>query len=221
MCLWQSNDGGYVCIYGGEDIEQLKELNEQVSRIKSETKVKIEMFYIRGNNGHTTSFNKIESEFFKDKTISQLEYEKTTQFWARLQSIMLYLSSSRETNNNLDSVVRGAISLIAFDSSHYNWVAIGKAGSNNMVISQGKKFVESLNSVENSEKFEGEEFLVRIDNAMKIGRSVETGGQAHEEKHCIRVVLVRDSGKITWDDMSCTVCNRKMKKMVLYECCNE
>ncbi|KAJ3693616.1 hypothetical protein LUZ60_009096 [Juncus effusus] len=216
-----TNDGRYVCFYGGEDTEWLKKLTKEVSRIKSQTNVKIEMLYIRGKSMHKPRFNKIVSEISNDGTILQLmDDESVSRFWARLQSIGLHFSSG-ETNTNLNSVVTGARSLIMFDSSSHNWVAIGKAGSNNTVISSGKKFVKSLESIENIENVEGEEFLVKIDNAMKGGKSIQTSEKAHEEKHCIKFKLVGDSSKITWDDMCCTLCNRKMKRVVLYECCNE
>ncbi|KAL0920971.1 hypothetical protein M5K25_007992 [Dendrobium thyrsiflorum] len=202
-------EGKYVCLYGGEDIEWIRNFTKLLKKVAQEAQVALEMVYVGKSNPKGIK-----------KAIAIIKEEKLSSywddpamvwfFWVRLES-MWYSKMQHGRNVEEDQIMQEVMQMLSFGGSDEGWAIISH-GLFDMLKSHGKKLHDCLLDFENwKASVELEGFIPALAKALL---------PYHTHEHCTRLILPGDTGQIQ-EKVICAECKLPMEKYVLFRCCKD
>ncbi|KAL0906636.1 hypothetical protein M5K25_025147 [Dendrobium thyrsiflorum] len=202
-------EGQYICLYGGDDIEWIRNFTKLLRQVAHDAKVPIQMVYVGKSNPKgvkkATAVIKAEnlSNYWEDPAIIWF-------FWVRLES-MWHSKMQRGRSIEDDPIMQEVMQMLSFDGSDEGWAVISH-GSYDILKSHGKTLYDCLLNFDTwKENVELEGFIPALAKALL---------PYHTHEHCTRLILPGDTQQIK-EKVICAQCKRPMEKYVLYRCCKD
>ncbi|KAJ7956134.1 protein SIEVE ELEMENT OCCLUSION B-like [Quillaja saponaria] len=184
-------EGRFICIYGGEDIEWIRKFTSMAKAGANEAGIPFGMFYVGKSNAKKRM----------QKTIATFGVEKFSPyfdnlismwfFWTRIET-MLYSKLQYGKSVENDYIMNEVMTILSFDGSDQSW-AIYFRGPDEMFRCRGDKVVDTLAKFKN--------WLVNVGIYPKTLQS---------EIHCNRLILPKSPGSIA-ELVVCADCGRPME----------
>lgn len=201
-----------VCLYGGEDIEWIKEFTSAtknaVTNISPATRM--ELVYV-GKKNAIKEVEKINSKISDGEILSRHWSDLTSIwfFWTRLES-MLYLKMQQCRNSRNDLIMQELTTLLSYDGSDRGWALFCK-GSSEMALARGDVALKSMKEF-------GEWRQSAIDNGLFPALSSRIR-ESQKKQRCSRIILSGDRQEIPNKKLSSDGCECSMEKCFVYRCC--
>lgn len=211
LVLDWTKQGTMVCLYGGEDIEWIREFTratkDAVTNISSATRM--ELVYV-GKKNAIKEVENINSKIDKDN-LSRYWSDLTSIwfFWTRLES-MLYLKMQQCKNSRNDLIMQELTTLLSYDGSDRGWALFCK-GSSEMALARGDVALKSMKEF-------GEWRQSAIDNGLFPVLSSRIR-ESQKKQRCSRIILSGDRQEIPNKKLSSDGCECSMEKCFVYRCC--
>ncbi|KAK9277418.1 hypothetical protein L1049_006961 [Liquidambar formosana] len=209
-------EGKYICFFGGEDIDWIREFTNTAREVAQAANFQLEMLYV-GKKDPSEKFkenNAIIVEENLGRTVSDLIGIQF--FWLRLQSILLSNEKQgKRMDNNL--VMRVIAAMLSFNSSNQGWAVISNESSRvgetfEVTKAKGDTILKCL-----------KEYNSWMLSAVKRGFLSALNKhhyEHHTSKHCNHMILPM-TGRSTDMVVTCVECDRPMKKFISYRCCDD
>lgn len=207
LVLDWTKQGTIVCLYGGEDIEWIREFTkatkDAVKNISSGTR--FELVYV----GKNKAIKEVENiiKIIDEENLSRYwnDLSSIWFFWTRLES-MLYLKMQQCKNLKNDRIMQEVTTLLSYDDSDRGWALFCK-GSSEMALAQGDVALKSIK--EFSERKDADLFQA-LSNYIKKSQKIQ---------RCSRIILSGDRQEIPSKKLSSDGCECSMEKCFVYRCC--
>ncbi|XP_038880149.1 protein SIEVE ELEMENT OCCLUSION B-like isoform X4 [Benincasa hispida] len=203
-------EGRYICIFGGEDTEWIKEFTSKTKQVAEAANVDLQMAYV-GKNNAKERVRKI-SIMIADNKLSHYWPDSTLVwfFWARLESMMYSKLNYGKTVEN-DQIMQEIMTLLSFDGSDKGWaIFFGRGGE--MARAKGETALSCILAFDQwKEEVEEKGFLKALAEYLQ---------QLRTPHHCNRLILPGLTGNIP-ENVVCAECGRAMEKYLMYRCCVE
>ncbi|KAG5405285.1 hypothetical protein IGI04_011404 [Brassica rapa subsp. trilocularis] len=221
--LNQLVDGKYICVYGGEDMQWIRNFTSLWRSVAKAANIQIEMVYVgkrNPKNGIQPIINTIRDENLSH-TLPDLF--QIWFFWARVESMweskqrMLKAQRTKggrqgfKEEEEKDLVLQEIVALLGFGGEGDGWGLVSKT-ADLMVRAKGNLFSQGLAEFNEWEvNIPAHGFLKALNDHLMMRLPPH---------HCTRFMLPETSGIIP-DEVECTECRRTMEKYYLYQCCLE
>ncbi|XP_039133186.1 LOW QUALITY PROTEIN: protein SIEVE ELEMENT OCCLUSION B-like [Dioscorea cayenensis subsp. rotundata] len=205
-----AREGRHICLYGGEDIDWIRQFTTTMKHITQETRIPIEMVYV-GKSNRKEKNKKIISIIAAEKLSSYWEEPAMIWFfWVRIESMW---HSKRQHGHTVDTdqIMQEVTQMLSFDGSDEGW-AVFSRGLMEIVKSSAKKLLDCLN------EFDGWKGNIELVGFVRALENALAPYWTHE--HCTRLILPGETGVIK-EEVVCAECKKPMDQFVLYRCCNE
>ncbi|CAN1795212.1 Protein SIEVE ELEMENT OCCLUSION C [Linum perenne] len=198
--------GKNICIYGGEDLEWIEELNARAREITS-CGIQLEMVYVGSSN---LNENVIHIAEIINETMHRtiLSVMKLRFFWLRIKSMR---SAKLQQGGRLrhDHILQDVSALLKDVSG---WAVIGRGSAEEIVRLEGREAVSLLSKVHQwGEKVKESGFVGALRSSIAVKPT---------PLHCNRLILPGSTGSIP-DRVVCAECGRAMEKFIMYRCCTD
>ncbi|CAH8258913.1 unnamed protein product [Arabidopsis lyrata] len=223
--LNQLLDGKYICLYGGEDLQWIKNFTSLWRNVAKAANIQLEMVYVgkrNPKNGILPIINTI-----RDENISHTlpDLFQIWFFWTRIESMweskqrMLKARGikGREgfkegfKEEEKDLVLQEVVAMLGYGGEGDGWGLVSKA-SDLMVRAKGNLFSRGLSEFNEWEvNIPTKGFLTALNDHLLMRLPPH---------HCTRFMLPETAGIIP-NEVECTECRRTMEKYYLYQCCLE
>ncbi|KAL1211273.1 Protein SIEVE ELEMENT OCCLUSION A [Cardamine amara subsp. amara] len=227
--LTQLVDGKYMCLYGGEDLQWIKNFTSLWRNVAKAANIQLEMVYVGKRNPKTgiqPIINTIREENLSHTLpdLSQIWF-----FWTRIESMweskqrMLKARGTKGIEGfkeglkeglkeeEKDLVLQEIVAMLGYGGEGDGWGLVSKA-SDFMVRAKGSLFSKGLAEFNEWEvNIPTKGFLTALNDHLLMRLPPH---------HCTRFMLPETSGIIP-NEVECTECRRTMEKYYLYQCCLE
>ncbi|EEF35453.1 protein SIEVE ELEMENT OCCLUSION B [Ricinus communis] len=204
------DEGRYVCLYGGEDMEWIRNFTNTARAVAQASGIPLGMVYV----GKSNPKERVR------RNVSTIMVEKLSHYWQDLTSIWYFwvrIESMWRSKNQLgknsenDLVMKEIMSMLSFDSSEGGW-AIFSRMADEVVKAKGNIFLTCLSDYTVwKDQIQQKGFLPSVKDYLK---------GLHTEHHCNRLILPSSAGMIP-EKIVCTDCGLNMERYILYKCCDE
>ena len=119
----QLNEGKYICLYGGEDIEWIRKFTSTAKAVVRAANIKLEMLYV----GKSNPIEKVR------RNITTIQRENLSHvlpdisliwfFWVRLESMWHSRVQNGATAEN-DRILQEIMTMLGFDGVDQGWAMI-------------------------------------------------------------------------------------------------
>ncbi|KAJ1685294.1 hypothetical protein LUZ63_016684 [Rhynchospora breviuscula] len=227
------------------DEKWFADLAEKLMKAANEwSNIKLKMAYLSANKEEVNLETKIKTEVRDKIKINKhgkeqilkyvdVQYVDVDQvstvnlFWSRVRNIMLQLSildENKTLEGNMKTLLDTTRGIVKYSSLQSTaWVLIGKPRTNEMIICGAELFSECLEQI-NKEIDGGKSELIKsygsLIKALRVRLEEKGLGKNNVElvgTHCFKHVVYGDGMKT--GGMKCVICNKAMKKVALYQCC--
>ncbi|KAJ4794687.1 sieve element occlusion protein [Rhynchospora pubera] len=207
------------------------------------TNIKLKMAYISANKEEVNLEPKIKTEVRKNiennkqgehglkhvdaQYVDVDQVSNVNLFWSRVRNIMLQLSILNE-NKTLEGNMKALLDttrwIVKYSSLQSTaWFLLGHLASNEMIFCGAELSSDCLKQI-NKDIHGGESELIKSSLRMALRRRLQEKGFERindelEGKHCYKHVVYGDGMKTETGGMKCVICNKAMKKVALYQCC--
>ncbi|BFG16278.1 hypothetical protein CerSpe_025530 [Prunus speciosa] len=211
----------YICLYGGEDIEWIRNFTRAAKAVALEAGIPLEMLYVGRSKPKEKVVKQIMSIIQTEKLSHTLEWSIIWFFWVRLESMWQskgqLLSEQSKTHfrtDNLknDPIMQGIISMLSFGSSDRGWAVIG-IPSANMSKANGEHMLKSLK--------EFDAWKIRASDVgftPALNEHLE-GVYKQAPHHCTNLILPATG--IMPETVACAECGRLMERFSMFRCCTD
>ncbi|PWA85166.1 sieve element occlusion [Artemisia annua] len=204
------DEGKYICLYGGDDLNWIRNFTKVAANLAHHTGIQLEMVYV-GKSGSKERIRKISATISEEK-LSHTWPDPTSvwYYWTRLES-MLYSKMQHGKSYENDPIMKEVMTMMSFDGSDQGWALICK-GSSEMARANADLALTSLQEYENWEL-----------DAQQIGFVPALRAylaKLHTPQHCNRLILPGISGGIP-EVVVCSECGRTMEKFFMFRCCTD
>ncbi|GFP99046.1 hypothetical protein PHJA_002048500 [Phtheirospermum japonicum] len=211
-----------ICLYGGENLEWIREFITTVKNVARAAKIKLEMVYI----GKTTNKERTKrlNETIATESLSRCWNDPTSlwYFWTRIESMMyskIHHGATLETMTSArggdDRILGEALTMLAFaGSDDQGWALFSQgsgSGAGEMARANGDEILKSLADFETWAEDASRKGFVQAMNEYLDGH--------HEKVHCNRLVLPGTDD--IPETVVCSECRRPMEKYFMYSCCDD
>lgn len=225
MCVsnvfYQLVDGKYICLYGGEDMQWIKNFTSLWRNVAKAANIQLEMVYVgkrNPKNGIQPIINTIREENLSH-TLPDLF--QIWFFWTRVESmweskqrmLKAHGIKGREgfKEEEKDLVLQEVVAMLGYGGEGDGWGLVSKA-SDMMVRAKGNLFSRGLAEFNEWEvNIPTKGFLTALNDHLLMRLPPH---------HCTRFMLPETAGIIP-NEVECTECRRTMEKYYLYQCCLE
>ncbi|KDP26703.1 hypothetical protein JCGZ_17861 [Jatropha curcas] len=206
-------EGKYICLYGGEDIEWIRRFTKTAAVVAKEANIQLEMLYVGKSNprekvrkNNVTIQSENLSHVLPDLTLIWF-------FWVRLESMWHSKVQHNRTVEN-DSIMQEIVTMLSFDGSEQGWAVLshGSGVNDQMAKAKGVDILKSLDEFQTWRKTAEESGFVPALNEYLTGH--------HSPLHCNRLILPGTTGSIP-EKVVCAECSRPMEKFIMYRCCTD
>ncbi|XP_050373630.1 protein SIEVE ELEMENT OCCLUSION B-like [Argentina anserina] len=216
----------HLCLYGGEDINWIRNFTRVAKNVAWEAGIGLELLYV-GKNKAKERLVKNIMRIIQDENLSHtIEWHLISFFWTRLES--MWQSKGHQLQNKLkssqlrstdsvamkkdDAVMQGIISMLSFGSSDHGWAVIG-ACSAEMSKANGEHMLRSLR-----------EFNAWKTRHIEIGftpalNEYLAGVSKQAPHHCSNLTLPVTG--LMPETVACAECGRIMERFNMFLCCSD
>ncbi|CAB4294865.1 unnamed protein product [Prunus armeniaca] len=215
-------DRKYVCLYGGEDIEWIRNFTRAAKSVALEAGIPLELLYVGRSKPKEKVAKQILSIIQAENLSHALEWNTTIwYFWVRLESmwqskgqLLREQSTTHFKTDNLknDPIMQGIISMLSFGSSDRGWAVIG-IPSADMAKANGDHMLKSLK--------EFTDWKIRaadVGFTPALNEHLE-GVFKQAPHHCTNLILPATG--IMPETVACAECGRLMERFSMFRCCTD
>ncbi|XP_019176671.1 PREDICTED: protein SIEVE ELEMENT OCCLUSION B-like [Ipomoea nil] len=215
------NDEKYICLYGGEDMEWIRNFTKRTRYVAQQARIPLEMLYVGKMN--VKERIRRNCAMIQEEGLSSILQDPTMIwfFWERLESMwflkgektMAMQDDSRTyiiPEESRDPILQQVKAILSYDGSNRGW-AVFSRGLGEMTKGEGSNVVKVLNNYD-SWKHE-----VRDVNAFIPALDKQLRG-LYTKHHCTRMVVPAAVGHYP-ETVACVECGRTMEKFFMYSCC--
>ncbi|XP_051150511.1 protein SIEVE ELEMENT OCCLUSION B-like isoform X2 [Andrographis paniculata] len=206
-------DNKVVCIYGGEDIDQIREFTAATKTTAQELQVPIEMLFVgklnEGRRGNVRYLYHLVSREMLSHIFPPEEcYDYIWYFWERLRSMWQY---RKKISVEGDEILQHLNDMLSFKDSETGW-AVFSRGNNETAKGNVMKLLSIFDK--------REELKRKVDRQPEnFVRVLDEMVRATEAEHCNRLImLVNDNMP---DRFVCADCGKDMETYYMFRCCND
>ncbi|KAF8040734.1 hypothetical protein BT93_B2842 [Corymbia citriodora subsp. variegata] len=196
----------YICLYGGENIEWIRQFTNTARAVARAVKIPLEMLYVGKSNpkekvrkNNNTILAKNLSDVLPDLTLIWF-------FWVRLESMWHSKVQQGKSVDN-DPIMQEIMMMLSFDGNDQGWAVICRGA--NMAKAKGDVILKTLTDYGSWKDRVGPEGLV---SALKDRLQDE-----QTPHHCNRLILPSTTGTIP-ERVVCAECGQVMEKFIMYRC---
>ncbi|KAM1134756.1 hypothetical protein ACFX19_044549 [Malus domestica] len=205
-------EGKYICLYGGDDIEWIRNFTRAAKNVALEDGIQLELVYAGMRNPKEKVREKVLNIIQAEKLSHTLAWNLICLFWIRLES--MWISKGQVPSDDLknDPVMEGITSILNFGSSDRGWAVIS-LGSADMSTANGEHMLRSLRQY-NDWKIRSPEvgFTPALNEHLQgVHIGVHTGAPH-------RCTLILPATGIMPETLICTHCGRLMERFSLFRC---
>ncbi|CAA2972649.1 Hypothetical predicted protein [Olea europaea subsp. europaea] len=214
LFLIQIKDEKTICLYGGEDIDWIRQFTTTVRNIANTLRVPLEMIYV----GKSNPKDKVRRchEIIDREKLSHIfplkdYYDYVWYFWVRLAS-MWNSKIQHGMTVKIDKIMQEIFTMLTYDGSEQGWAVFSRGiydmtkGKCDILLTVLDNFRQWQEKVDHPAKF------VPVLDAEISG--------VHLEHYCNRLILPGQTGCIS-KRVVCSECGRTMDKYVMYCCCTD
>eukprot|EP00258_Populus_trichocarpa_P017390 XP_006378256.2 protein SIEVE ELEMENT OCCLUSION B [Populus trichocarpa] len=210
MILSWIDQGKYICLYGGEDIEWIRKFTVTAKDVASRAGITLEMLYV-GKSNPREKVRKNNSIITTEKLSHVLpDLTLIWFFWVRLESMWHSKVQHKRTVEN-DAIMQEIMTMLSFDGSDQGWAVISR-GPADMAKAKGETILKSF-----------VDFEIWKEGAQEKGflpALIDYLHELHTPFHCNRLILPGATGSIP-ERVVCAECGRPMEKFIMYRCCTD
>ncbi|EEF47605.1 conserved hypothetical protein [Ricinus communis] len=206
--------GKYICLYGGEDIEWIRKFTMTANALAQAAGIDLEMLYVgKSNPREKVRKNNI---IIQNEKLSHVLQDLTLIwfFWVRLESMWHSKVQHNRTVEN-DIIMQEIVTMLSFDGSDQGWAVISKgSGAENRQLAKakGSDILNCFDDYQSWREIAEEEGFVPAILDYLHGH--------HNPLHCNRLILPGTTGSIP-EKVVCAECSRPMEKFIMYRCCTD
>nr|GLL20377.1 protein SIEVE ELEMENT OCCLUSION B-like [Ipomoea trifida] len=208
----------YIFLYGGNDINWVREFTTKVSEFASKIQLKVKLAYVGKNKLIRTIIHKEKLSHYA-LSGSYLVW----RFWTRLRSMFLsrihYLDAINHFGEECnDEILQGLKKLLAYEGKNTRiegWALLSK-GKKIVVCGHGAKILQVINEYE----IWNENIATKgFDEAFKDHHEMLTSSSSLKRHSCCALEYPTTLSKIS-ENEKCPECSYRMHKFVTFTCCH-
>nr|GMD36247.1 protein SIEVE ELEMENT OCCLUSION B-like [Ipomoea batatas] len=205
-----TEQGKHICLYGGEDIEWIRNFTALAKSVAQRAGIELHMVYV-GKSNTKERVRKINQMIIKEE-LSYCWNDPTSvwYFWARMGS-MLYSKLQQGRKINEDKIMQEVVTMLSFDGSDKGWALISR-GSEEMARAKSDILIVTLDNFPEWEQDARDNGFVQA--------LIKYFLHLHTPQHCNRLILPGIAGDIP-EMIVCAECGRQMEKFFMYRCCTD
>ncbi|KAL3655409.1 hypothetical protein CASFOL_001195 [Castilleja foliolosa] len=214
-----------ICLYGGENMEWIREFISTSRNVSRAAQIKLEMVYI----GKPTRKERTKqlNEAVAAENLSRCWSDPTSlwYFWARIESMMYskinhgttleMMNSARREDDDDDRILGEALTMLSFaGSDDQGWALYSQgsgSGNREMARAKGDQMLKGLVDFETWAQDARQKGFVQAMNDYLDSH--------HETVHCNRLVLPGTDD--VPERVICSDCRLPMEKYFMYSCCDD
>ncbi|XP_065875366.1 protein SIEVE ELEMENT OCCLUSION B-like isoform X1 [Euphorbia lathyris] len=205
--------GKYICLYGGEDIEWIRKFTITADAVARAANIQLMMLYVgKSNPREKVRKNNV---IIQTENLSHVLQDLTLIwfFWVRLESMWHSKVQHNRTVEN-DPIMQEIVTMLSFDGSDQGWAVIskGSGGENQIAKAKGADIIKSFEDFQSWRHIVDERGFLPALNDYLHGH--------HNPHHCNRLILPGSTGSIP-EKVVCAECSRPMEKFIMYRCCTD
>ncbi|XP_038703575.1 protein SIEVE ELEMENT OCCLUSION B-like [Tripterygium wilfordii] len=207
------NEGRYICLYGGEDMEWIRRFTGSARAVAQSAGIPLEMVYVGRSNPKDRVRRNISTILVDKLSYCWSDLTLIWYFWVRIESMWHSKNQLGKTPDN-DTIMREIISLLTFDSSEGGWAIFsrGSGGGHDITKAKGPQFHTCL--------IDYNIWKVDVQEKGFIPAMHDYLAKIHPGHHCNRLVLPGTAGMIP-ENIACSECGRIMDRFIMYQCCDD
>ncbi|KAK9676299.1 hypothetical protein RND81_11G067700 [Saponaria officinalis] len=193
-------DEKYIFLYGGNDIDWIRNFTRLAHFMANSLQVKIEMVYM-GLSHSKDHVQSVSDKILAEQLTHCLPQSTKKFFWSRIASMIYSILKLEKRNNHIDTLLDEILKL----HSHKEWALLAK-GSKILVHGPGRIAMTALEEIQNWRE-----------RGIEAGYVNQFLKQFNDEHHCHEIFLPATEdvlGRI-W----CPSCGRSMENFVSLICC--
>ncbi|XP_024023960.1 protein SIEVE ELEMENT OCCLUSION B-like [Morus notabilis] len=210
MISW-INEGRYICLYGGEDMEWIRKFTRIAKDVARESGITLELLYVGKNKGKERITKNIIDLITNENLSRSLDWNLIWYFWLRLESMWNSKGQFANPENvKNDLIMQGIIAMLSYGSSDQGFAVISR-GFGQMAKGNGEHMFKGLAEHGRWRKRETEiSFVPALDEYLR---------KIHLDAphHCTSLILP-GTGAMP-DTVACAECGRLMEKYTMFRCC--
>nr|XP_043624132.1 protein SIEVE ELEMENT OCCLUSION B-like [Erigeron canadensis] len=231
--------GSFICLYGGEDIEWIRNFTNTARVVARTAAIQLEMLYV-GKSNPREKVRK-NNEIIRSENLSYVLPDLTLirYFWVRVES-MLHSKLQQGKSIDEDPILREIIVMLTYDSNDQGWAVICRGSNDWMRRANGDTVLRSLNNYKDWEDEarnkgflpalnehllltsltiykEWEDELTKRGFLPILNEHLEANWPPH---HCNRLILPETTANMP-GRVVCAECGRSMERLFLYRCCTD
>lgn len=216
--LYQISEDKVICLYGGENVEWIREFIRTARNVADAAEIRLEMVYV----GKKTSKERLKqlNETVTADHLSHCWNDPTSvwYFWTRMESMMyskIHHGSTLETTQRPgDHVLAEVLSMLTYADNHQGWALFSKGSGSRtgeMARARGDVMLQALADFGSWTNDAREKGFVPALNTYLDGH--------HSKDHCNQLILpgIDDVPEM----VVCAECHRPMEKYFMYRCCDD
>ncbi|KAG2273373.1 hypothetical protein Bca4012_086077 [Brassica carinata] len=216
--LNQLVEGKYICLYGGEDMQWIRNFTSLWRSVAKAANIPLEMVYV-GKRNPKKGIQPIINTIREDNLSHTLpDLFQIWFFWTRIESMweskqrMLKAHGTKGfKEEEKDLVLQEIVAMLGYGGEGDGWGLVSRT-SDLMVRAKGNLFSKGL--------AEYNEWEVNIPTHGFLKALNDHLLMRLPPHHCTRFMLPETAGIIP-NEVECTECRRTMEKYYLYQCCLE
>ncbi|XP_059304043.1 protein SIEVE ELEMENT OCCLUSION B-like [Lycium ferocissimum] len=200
----------YICLYGGEDIEWIRNFTKSARSVAQRAGIDLQMIYV-GKSNNKERVRRINDVINTEKlSYCLIDLTSVWYFWTRIES-MFYSKMQLGKTIQEDKIMQEVMTMLSFDGNDKGWALISR-GSFEMARAKSEIITPTLDNYSDWEQDAREKGFVPalVDYFMKL----------HTPQHCNRLILPGLDGEIP-EMIVCAECGRPMERFFMYRCCND
>ncbi|KAL6193244.1 hypothetical protein ACLB2K_034328 [Fragaria x ananassa] len=211
----------YICLYGGEDINWIRNFTRTAKNVALEAGIQLELLYLGKSKQKERVVKEIIRVIKEEKLSHTIDSNLIWFFWVRLESmwqskgqLMSELSKANFTDHNIknDIIMQGIVSLLSFGSTDRGWALIALPSSE-MAKANGEHMSKSLNDFKIwKPKHDEVGFTPALNEYL-------SGVYRDAPHHCTNLILPATG--IMPETVSCSECGRIMERYAMFRCCTD
>lgn len=205
----QIAEGRYICLYGGEDLDWIRNFTQAANVVARDAEIQLGMVYVGKSNPRERV--RRNTQIIAEEKLSYCWEDLTSvwYFWVRLES-MWYSKIQLEKKPETDIIMHEIITILSHDGSDGGW-ALWSKGSGDILRAKGSQFLSCMQEFPKWQDHAREDFMAALREHL---------AKLHTPHHCNRLVLPSAAGTIP-EKVVCAECGRPMEKFIMYRCCDE
>ncbi|KDP46376.1 hypothetical protein JCGZ_10216 [Jatropha curcas] len=208
---WVENDY-IVCLYGGGDINWIKNFTRTAKEVSKSATIHLEMLYVGKSNLNHRGWRNIES--FEEEELSHVWRDRLglIWFWYRIKSMWLSRYQIVKTIEG-DEIMQELTTLLSFDSSECGWAIMNKGSKPGVIAkAKGSDFLDCLSNFENwKEEASQKGFVPTLKEKLT---------HLHKPEDCFQLVLP-ELAETKLETGECCHCHRSMQRFITFKCCGK